>query len=106
VAKGQGQEHAVGGEVPIALKPGRTPEETARNAQRARRAALAPAEPSAQDHKVAAEAAQMEAEARQEALEAEVDGPGGQSSKASGEASERNLLELTRRDEAYRAIAG
>ena len=97
-----GQEYAVGGEVQIALRPGRTPEETASNAQRARRAALAPAQPSAQDHKVAAQAAQMEAEARQEAREAEANGE----SEESGSAPESSALELMRRDEAYRATAG
>ncbi|MEM8710637.1 MAG: putative metalloprotease CJM1_0395 family protein [Planctomycetota bacterium] len=101
-----GQEYAVGGEVQIALKPGNTPEETVRNAQRARRAALAPAEPSGQDRKVAAEAAQMEAEARQEANEERTgdvldDGSPG---VTDGDFTS-SLLDLSRRDEAYRATA-
>lgn len=61
-----GRDYAVGGSVQIALEEGRTPDETIAKAERARRAALAPAEPSSQDYKVAAEAAAMAAEARAE----------------------------------------
>jgi hypothetical protein len=51
-----GRAYAVGGEVPIRLREGRTPEETVQIARRVRRAALAPANPSAQDLAVAGEA--------------------------------------------------
>ena len=61
-----GQRYAVGGEVGINTSPGRTPEETLAKADQIRAAALAPADPSAQDLRVAAEATQMAAEARQE----------------------------------------
>lgn len=61
-----GQRYAVGGEVGINTSPGRTPEETLAKADRIRAAALAPADPSGQDLRVAAEATQMAAEARQE----------------------------------------
>jgi hypothetical protein len=61
-----GKQYAVGGEVPVQLAAGRTPEETIRNAQQVRAAALAPADPSAQDRAVAAEAAALEAAARAE----------------------------------------
>ena len=61
-----GRQYAVGGEVSIQLKRGRNPEESLRNAEQARRAALAPAEPSAQDRSVAAAAQQMANEARSE----------------------------------------
>lgn len=61
-----GQRYAVGGEVGINTSPGRTPEETLAKADQIRAAALAPADPSSQDLRVAAEAAQMAAEARQE----------------------------------------
>ena len=60
-----GKRYAVGGEVSIDLSKGRTPEETIQKASAVRAAALAPAEPSAQDRKVAAMASQMEQEARQ-----------------------------------------
>lgn len=59
-----GKRYAVGGEVSIDASPGKTPEETVLKAQRIRAAALAPAEPSAQDRSVAARAGQMEADAR------------------------------------------
>lgn len=61
-----GQRYAVGGEVGINTSPGRTPEETLAKADKIRAAALAPADPSSQDLRVAAEAAQMAVEARQE----------------------------------------
>ena len=60
--------YAVGGHVPIDMSdvPG-DPAATARKMQTVRRAALAPADPSSQDRKVAAEASQRESEARREA---------------------------------------
>lgn len=61
-----GRNYAVAGEVSIDVSPGRTPEETIRKAEQVRRAALAPADPSAQDYRVAAQAAQMMAEAQRE----------------------------------------
>lgn len=64
-----GRRYAVGGHVNIAVGEGRTPEETLQNATQARRAALAPAEPSGQDRAVAAQAAQLAAEARQQISE-------------------------------------
>lgn len=64
-----GKQYAVGGEVGIQLRPGSTPEETASNARRVRRAALAPAQPSAQDLAVAASAARAEQEALAEQAE-------------------------------------
>ena len=62
-----GQNYAVGGEVSIdtAPIPG-DPEATIRKAQVIKAAAMAPAEPSAQDRAVAAAASQMEAQARLE----------------------------------------
>ena len=64
-----GQRYAVGGEVGINTSPGRTPEETLAKADQIRAAALAPADPSGQDLRVAAQAAQMAAEARQQLAE-------------------------------------
>ena len=61
-----GVNYAIGGEVSIDTSPGRTPEETISRAQTIRAAALAPAEPSGQDRAVAAQASQMEGEARAE----------------------------------------
>ena len=57
--------YAVGGEVGIDTSPVRgDPETTIDKARRIRAAALAPAEPSAQDRSVAARASQMESSAR------------------------------------------
>ena len=62
-----GKRYAVGGEVQIDTSPvAGDPEATVRKAQTLRRAALAPAEPSPQDRRVAAQAAAMETRARQE----------------------------------------
>lgn len=61
-----GKMYATSGEVPISMKEGRTPEETIQNARQIASAAMAPADPSPQDYKVAANAAQMEAQARSE----------------------------------------
>lgn len=56
--------YAVGGEVSIDASPARTPEATIPKAQHIRSTALAPADPSAQDYRVAATASQMEINAR------------------------------------------
>lgn len=65
-----GKRYAIGGEVQIDTSPvANDPEATIRKAQVVKRAALAPAEPSDQDRRVAAEAVQMEMQARQEMTE-------------------------------------
>jgi hypothetical protein len=69
-----GQEYAVAGRVNIDTSEGRTPEETLQRAQQIRRAALAPAEPSTTDQRVAAKAASMESKARQELAQARAEG--------------------------------
>jgi hypothetical protein len=62
-----GKKYAVGGEVSISTSPVKgDPQATLEKAQTIQRAALAPAEPSDQDRKVAAAAAQMAAEAQRE----------------------------------------
>jgi hypothetical protein len=62
-----GRSYATGGEVSIDASPvPNDPLATIQKAQAIRKAALAPAEPSGQDRQVAAEASQMEAEARAE----------------------------------------
>ena len=52
-----GKQYIVGGEVSIAIKEGRTPEETIQNMEQVKAAAMAPADPSAQDRALAAKAA-------------------------------------------------
>ncbi len=69
-----GKRYAVGGEVSIDTSPENKPEYTIRKAQTIRQAALAPAEPSGQDRRAAAAAAQMELKARQELMEAKLEG--------------------------------
>jgi hypothetical protein len=62
-----GRQYATGGEVSIDSSPvAGDPEATVRKAQTIKRAALAPREPSGQDRQVAAQAAQLEAQARQQ----------------------------------------
>lgn len=62
-----GKHYAVGGEVNIDTSPvSGNPEATVRKAKQIRAAALAPADPSAQDRAVAASATALEAQAQQE----------------------------------------
>lgn len=64
-----GKNYAVGGHVNIDTSKGQTPEETIQRSDQIRAAALAPASPSGQDMKVAAEAGRMAMEARRELQE-------------------------------------
>lgn len=64
-----GRQYAVGGEVSIDISEESTPEETLRKMQQVKAAALAPAEPSPQDLRVASEATQRASEARAEIAE-------------------------------------
>lgn len=59
-----GKRYAVAGEVSIDIANEKTPSETIRKMQQVKAAALAPAEPSSQDYKVASEATQKEQAAR------------------------------------------
>jgi len=61
-----GKRYAIGGEVPIDVSKEKTPEQTIQKMQTVRRAALAPANPSAADRNIAASASMKAAEARQE----------------------------------------
>ena len=61
-----GKRYITGGEVPIKLRQGSTPEETLRNMQQVQMAANAPADPSGQDRQVAAKAAAIASKARSE----------------------------------------
>ncbi|MDJ0805823.1 MAG: putative metalloprotease CJM1_0395 family protein [Gammaproteobacteria bacterium] len=63
-----GKRYAVGGEVSIDISREADPQRTLEKAEVIRRAALAPADPSAQDRRIAAQATMMAAEARQELL--------------------------------------
>ena len=61
-----GGNYAIAGEVPLQVRKGQTPEETLTLARRIQAAALAPAQPSAEDRAIAAAAAQMAVEAAAE----------------------------------------
>jgi len=62
-----GRNYISGGEVPISISSGNTPQETISRMQQVIQAALAPADPSPQDRAVAAQAAALQQQARQEA---------------------------------------
>lgn len=64
-----GRQYAVAGEVSIDISEEQDPEETLRKAETVRAAALAPAEPSPQDFRVANEAVQLAAQARSDLAE-------------------------------------
>ncbi|MDR2450259.1 MAG: hypothetical protein LBE85_00460 [Candidatus Accumulibacter sp.] len=97
-----GQRYAVAGEVGINTSPGRTPEETLRIAARIQAAALAPADPSPQDRKVAAQAARMQMQA---ALEIAMrSGTAEDGTQRQGESAAENTATGVRID-AYRAMA-
>lgn len=55
-----GKSYAVGGEVSVELSAGGSPEETIARARQVRAAAMAPAQPSGQDYRVAAAASALE----------------------------------------------
>jgi len=63
-----GNRYAVGGEVPVDISSGVTSEETLRKMDRIRAAALAPAEPSAADRQIAAQAMMKASQAQREIL--------------------------------------
>lgn len=89
-----GVSYAVGGEVSIDTSPiPGDPEATLRKAQQLRRAANAPADPSSQDGSVAAQAAQMEQQARtelreQQEIESEQRRDGVESNQSQSQAAE------------------
>ncbi|MCC2606470.1 putative metalloprotease CJM1_0395 family protein [Planctobacterium marinum] len=68
-----GQQYAVGGEVSIDISKESEPEDTLNKMQQVKAAALAPAEPSPQDFRVASEATRIAAEARVEIAQDEIE---------------------------------
>ena len=83
-----GRRYAVGGEVRIDTSPVEgDPEATLLKAQQIRRAALAPATPSAQDRSVAAKASSLESQARQELLREKQTGTSETTDPASADSS-------------------
>jgi hypothetical protein len=96
-----GRMYAVGGEVSIDTSPGRTPEESIAKARQIRAAALAPADPSPQDRRVAAGAARLEANARAE-MQQQENGDGASGATATGAATGTASGEVA----AYRSAMG
>ena len=82
-----GRQYATGGHVNIDVSPAATPEATIQKAQVIRRAASAPAEPSGQDRAVAAQASQLESEARRELQEAQQE-----EARGAGDESEQSTV--------------
>ncbi len=85
-----GKRYAVGGEVSIDVSKEKDPAATAAKMRQVRAAALAPAEPSGQDRQVAAQASQLESEARAEMRQermAEASGKDDKTEKADGQNS-------------------
>jgi len=64
-----GRQYAIGGEVPIDVSPGGTPEQTVQKSRRVRAAALAPNSPSGADKAIAARAQQLQFQAEAELRE-------------------------------------
>lgn len=83
-----GRDYAVAGKVNIDTSPGKTPEETIAKARLIRQAAMAPAEPSGTDRRVASKASAMEATARKELAEQ-------QAKKGTGEFASDSALAAT-----------
>ncbi|EKK2242818.1 hypothetical protein PMB06_000255 [Campylobacter jejuni] len=90
------QMYATAGEVPISMQKGNTPEETIANARQIAAAAMAPADPSPQDYKVAANATKMEFEAMK--LKAEEAKEKEEENKEKDDKNSENSLEKTDKD--------
>lgn len=104
-----GKLYAVGGEVSIDTSPEKTPRETISKAGRIVAAALAPADPSAQDHAVANHAEQMAMSAQQELMQESMRGgestdTGEGEAPAAGTQSETGVA--TQAQSPQRGIAG
>jgi len=81
------RQYAVSGEVSIDVSPASTPQETITKAQRIRAAALAPADPSAQDNRVAALASRLEVDAQIELATQNRENSGNSNAESSAESA-------------------
>lgn len=99
-----GVSYAVAGEVSIdTSKVLNDPQATIEKAQLIRRAAYAPAEPSSTDRQVAAEAAQMEAEARAELRQQQVEDA---RARVSGETEQEDNSVASQNDQSDASVSG
>ena len=94
-----GKRYITGGEVPIKLRQGATPEETLRNMQQVQAAANAPADPSGQDRQVAAKAAAIASRARSEILHDESEHENSESGLTATVASGTPIIEAVSRED-------
>ncbi len=94
-----GKQYAVGGEVSIDVSPGRTPQETINKAEKIQAAALAPADPSAQDRAVASSAVQMKQQAQLELTQEKLAATQSENGGKDGAGSQRGIA-------SYRANSG
>ncbi len=81
--------YAIEGEVPIRMQKSNTPEETIANAMQVIASAMAPADPSPQDYKVAANAMQMQNDARTEQAKIKAEELKAQNEKSENENEEK-----------------
>jgi len=91
-----GKNYVTGGEVPIQIATGKTPQETVSRMQQVIRAALAPADPSPQDRAVAAQAATLQQKARSDMSSTSAtqpQTPTGKVQESSGAATEQTSTE-------------
>ena len=88
-----GKRYATGGEVSIDVSPGNTPEATIQKMETVKRAATAPANPSAQDRSVYASASRTEQQARAELAKEKAQNGGEAAPNASS--STASLLDIT-----------
>ncbi|HYG89142.1 MAG TPA: putative metalloprotease CJM1_0395 family protein [Azospirillum sp.] len=100
-----GKRYAVGGEVPIDTGSERTPEATIRKMEAVKRAALAPADPSPQDLRVAAQAEMQKVRAQQELSAQAVDEHAGWGEAASDGSAAALPMRMARGAAAYGAAA-
>lgn len=88
-----GRQYAVGGEVPVDMSTtGGKPAEVIAKMERVRAAALAPADPSGQDMSVAASAAAIEAQARQELQAATIKSSKDSAASTDGDRSKQRAI--------------
>jgi len=101
-----GKRYAVGGEVSIDVSEASKPEDTIQKMQIVRAAALAPAEPSSQDLKVAAEASQKENQARSQVSQEQLDGNKGvENVKVPKMTQQNNHFQLHKHIQAYNDVS-
>lgn len=96
-----GKNYAIGGEVQIDVGAASTPEATAAKMDQIKAAALAPAQPSAQDQRVASMADGIKAQAQQEARDQQADG-----GDQAGEAGRAGETDQTAGEVGQTAFAG